>query len=344
MAGNFAADDAGKYAGHVWQRTIATMPAAHKSKVALQRINSKTAGATLPNGAALRAILAGFLDEDLGAAGDVTSNAMIAAGRVATALVVARTDGVLAGAPLVKALANIVNPSLRVRGFLRDGDRFHKGQQLFRIHGSLRGILLLERTLLNILGRLCGVATLTNAFASRVKATKAKVRDTRKTTPGLRALEKYAVCCGGGVSHRAGLFDAFLAKDNHVEGLNPHDMAMQIQSAAHTARRKHKLKFVMVEVDNLRQLAALLRFSAAEVDAILLDNMSLPMLRKAVALRDQMAPRVQLEASGGVTLRTVTAIAKTGVDFVSVGAITHSAPQIDLALDMQSKISKRTRR
>ncbi len=320
------------------------MPAAHKSKVASQRINSKSAGATLPNGAALRANLAGFLDEDLGAAGDVTSNAMIAAGRVATALVVARTDGVLAGAPLVKALVNIVNPSLRVRGFLRDGDRFHKGQKLFRIYGSLRGILLLERTLLNILGRLCGVATLTNAFSSRVKVTKAKVRDTRKTTPGLRALEKYAVCCGGGVSHRAGLFDAFLAKDNHVAGLNPKDMATQIQSAARAARRKHKLKFVMVEVDNLRQLTALLRFSSDEVDAILLDNMSLPHLRKAVALRDQMAPRVQLEASGGVTLRTVAPIAKTGVDFVSVGAITHSAPQIDLALDMQSKISKRKRR
>ena len=319
------------------------MPAARKNKVALQRINSKTAGATLPNGAALRAILAGFLDEDLGAAGDVTSNAMIAADRVATALVVARTDGVLAGAPLVKALANIVNPSLRVRGFLRDGDRFHKGQQLFRIHGSLRGILLLERTLLNILGRLCGVATLTNAFASRVKATKAKVRDTRKTTPGLRALEKYAVCCGGGVSHRAGLFDAFLAKDNHVAGLNPRRMALEIQRAIGVARRTHAIKFAMVEVDTLDQLDALLRLPHGVIDAILLDNMGVTTLRKAVALRNQLAPRVQLEASGGVTLVTVAAIAKTGVDFVSVGAITHSAAQIDFAMDIQTAPRKRGR-
>ena len=322
------------------------MANALKQKPFLQVHKASTTRATLPPGPALKKLLQIFLQEDLGAAGDVTSNAMIGAERVATAYVVARSAGVLAGAPIVKALANIVSPSLKVRGFMRDGDQFRKGQQLFRIQGSLRGILLLERTLLNILGRLCGVATLTNAFATRVRTSgaKTKVRDTRKTTPGLRALEKYAVCCGGGVSHRAGLFDAFLAKDNHVAGFNPRDMAMQIQIAARAARRKHALQFVMVEVDNLRQLAALLRFSSADVDAILLDNMSLPLLRQAVALRDQMAPRVQLEASGGVTLRTVAAIAQTGVDFVSVGAITHSAPQIDLALDMQSKISKRARR
>ena len=181
------------------------MANALKQKPFLQVHKASTTRATLPLGPALKKLLQIFLQEDLGAAGDVTSNAMIGAERVGTAYVVARSAGVLAGAPIVKALANIVSPSLKVRSFMRDGDRFRKGQQLFRMQGSLRGILLLERTLLNILGRLCGVATLTNAFATRVRTSgaKTKVRDTRKTTPGLRALEKYAVCCGGGVSHRA---------------------------------------------------------------------------------------------------------------------------------------------
>ena len=176
------------------------MANALKQKPFLQVHKASTTRAILPPGPALKKLLQIFLQEDLGAAGDVTSNAMISAERVGTAYVVARSAGVLAGAPIVKALANIVSPSLKVRGFMRDGDRFRKGQQLFRIQGSLRGILLLERTLLNILGRLCGVATLTNAFATRVRTSgaKTKVRDTRKTTPGLRALEKYAVCCGGG--------------------------------------------------------------------------------------------------------------------------------------------------
>jgi nicotinate-nucleotide pyrophosphorylase (carboxylating) len=341
VAGDFAANDAGKYAGHMGERTIGRMLNARKEKPISQLRNRRALSAQLPADAVLKKLLKNFLQEDLGAAGDVTSNALISARRKATAYVVARTAGVLAGARLVELLASMVHPALTLRGMVRDGERVRKGQKVFCISGSLRGILLLERTMLNLLGRLSGVATFTNTFAKQVQGTKARIRDTRKTTPGLRALEKYAVVCGGGVSHRAGLFDAFLAKDNHVAGLTPRRMAHDIHQAIVAARHKYKLKFAMVEVDTLDQLDALARLPNGVIDAILLDNMSLITLRKAVALRDRLAPRVQLEASGGVTLKTVAAIAQCGVDFVSVGAITHSAPQIDFAMDIQSASRKR---
>jgi nicotinate-nucleotide pyrophosphorylase (carboxylating) len=323
------------------ERTIGRMLNARKEKPISQLRNRRALSAQLPADAVLKKLLKNFLQEDLGTAGDVTSNAMISARRKATAYVVARSAGVLAGARLVELLASMVHPALTLRGMVRDGERVRKGQKVFCISGSLRGILLLERTILNLLGRLSGVATFTNTFAKQVQGTKARIRDTRKTTPGLRALEKYAVVCGGGVSHRAGLFDAFLAKDNHVAGLTPRRMAHDIHQAIVAARHKYKLKFAMVEVDTLDQLDALARLPNGAIDAILLDNMSLITLRKAVALRDRLAPRVQLEASGGVTLKTVAAIAQCGVDFVSVGAITHSAPQIDFAMDIQSASRKR---
>lgn len=269
---------------------------------------------------------------------------MISVDRRATAFVVARSAGVFAGAGVAQALARIAGPSIKIRLLLRDGERFRAGQALMRVSGRLREILRLERTLLNLLGRMCGVATLTRAFVDRTRGTAARIRDTRKTTPGLRALEKYAVRCGGGDSHRAGLFDAFLAKDNHVAGLVPDRMAAAIARGAAAARRKRKLSFTMAEVDSLRQLESLLRIRPAAVDAVLLDNMSAAKLRKAVALRDLLAPRVKLEASGGVTLRTVGAIARSGVDFVSVGAITHSAPQIDLGLDIKPAQRRALRR
>ncbi len=325
------------------ERTIGRMSNARKEKPFRQVSHRGALNAQLPPDAVLKNLLKNFLQEDLGAWGDVTSNAMISARSTATAYVVARTAGVLAGARLVELLAGMVRPALMVRGMVRDGERVRAGQKVFCISGSLRGILLLERTMLNLLGRLSGVATSTNSFATQVKGTKARIRDTRKTTPGLRALEKYAVVCGGGVSHRAGLFDAFLAKDNHVAGLTPQRMAHDIHQAIIAARRHNKLKFAMVEVDTLCQLDALLRLPNGVIDAILLDNMSLITLRKAVALRDRLAPGVQLEASGGVTLKTVAAIAQCGVDFVSVGAITHSAPQIDFAMDIQSPSRKRRR-
>ena len=341
VAGDFAANNAGKYAGHMCERTIGRMLNARKEKPFRQVSHRSALNAQLPADTVLKKLLKNFLHEDLGSVGDVTSNAMISARSKVTAYVVARTAGVLAGARLVELLASMVHPALTVRAMVRDGERVRKGQKVFCISGSLRGILLLERTMLNILGRLSGVATFTNAFATEVQGTKARIRDTRKTTPGLRALEKYAVVCGGGVSHRAGLFDAFLAKDNHVAGLTPRRMAHDIHQAIVAARHQYKLKFAMVEVDTLDQLDALLRLPNGVIDAILLDNMSLITLRKAVALRDRLAPRIQLEASGGVTLKTVASIAQCGVDFVSVGAITHSAPQIDFAMDIQSASRKR---
>lgn len=325
------------------ERTIGHMLNARKEKPCRQVTHRSALNAQLPPDAVLKKLLKNFLQEDLGAAGDVTSNAMISARSQATAYVVARTAGVLSGVRLVELLASMVRPTLTVRGMVRDGERVCEGQKVFCISGSLRGILLLERTMLNLLGRLSGVATFTNTFATQVKGTKARIRDTRKTTPGLRVLEKYAVVCGGGVSHRAGLFDAFLAKDNHVAGLTPQRMAHDIHQAIIAAYRHNTLKFAMVEVDTLDQLDALLRLPNGVIDAILLDNMSLVTLRKAVALRDRLAPGVQLEASGGVTLKTVAAIAQCGVDFVSVGAITHSAPQIDFAMDIQSVSPKKGR-
>ena len=327
----------------MYERTIVRMSNARKEKPFRQVTHRSALNAQLPPDAVLKKLLKNFLQEDLGAVGDVTSNAMISARSQATAYVVARTAGVLSGARLVELLASMTRPALTVRGMVRDGERVREGQKVFCISGSLRGILLLERTMLNLLGRLSGVATFTNTFATQVKGTKARIRDTRKTTPGLRALEKYAVVCGGGVSHRAGLFDAFLAKDNHVAGLTPQRMAHDIHQAIIAARRHNTLKFTMVEVDTLDQLNALLRLPNEVIDAILLDNMSLVTLRKAVALRDRLAPGVQLEASGGVTLKTVAAIAQCGVDFVSVGAITHSAPQIDFAMDIQSVSPKKGR-
>jgi len=341
VAGDFAANNAGKYAGHMCERTIGRMLNARKEKPFRQVSHRSALNAQLPADTVLKKLLKNFLHEDLGSVGDVTSNAMISARSKVTAYVVARTAGVLAGARLVELLASMVHPALTVRGMVRDGERVREGQKVFCISGSLRGILLLERTMLNLLGRLSGVATSTNSFATEVQGTKARIRDTRKTTPGLRALEKYAVVCGGGVSHRAGLFDAFLAKDNHVAGLTPRRMAHDIHQAIVAARHQYKLKFAMVEVDTLDQLDALLRLPNGVIDAILLDNMSLITLRKAVALRDRLAPRIQLEASGGVTLKTVASIAQCGVDFVSVGAITHSAPQIDFAMDIQSASRKR---
>ena len=327
----------------MYERTIVRMSNARKEKPFRQVSHRSALNAQLPSDAVLKKLLKNFLQEDLGAGGDVTSNAMISARSQATAYVVARTAGVLSGARLVELLASMTRPALTVRGMVRDGERVREGQKVFCISGSLRGILLLERTMLNLLGRLSGVATFTNTFTTQVKGTKARIRDTRKTTPGLRALEKYAVVCGGGVSHRAGLFDAFLAKDNHVAGLTPQRMAHDIHQAIIAARRHNTLKFTMVEVDTLDQLNALLRLPNGVIDAILLDNMSLVTLRKAVALRDRLAPGVQLEASGGVTLKTVAAIAQCGVDFVSVGAITHSAPQIDFAMDIQSVSPKKGR-
>jgi nicotinate-nucleotide pyrophosphorylase (carboxylating) len=270
------------------------------------------------------------LAEDLGTTGDRTSLSTIPADKSASAAFVARTPGVVAGLPAAALVCAAVDPALTFTPELPDGSPVEKGTRLAVVAGPLRSILAAERTALNFLQRLSGVATLTRKFVDLVAGTQAKVLDTRKTTPGWRLLEKYAVRCGGGTNHRVGLYDAILIKDNHIAGLG--DPATAVRRAVELARAYpgNAGLPVEVEVDSLDQMRQVL---PAKPEIVLLDNMTADQLRACVALRDELAPGVQLEASGGVNLTTVCGIAETGVDRISVGAITHSAVALDIGLD-----------
>ena len=264
------------------------------------------------------------LAEDLGRAGDVTAQACIPEGARMRAVFAARKAGVLAGIDCVRLALLAMDPGASITLKLRDGGAFEAGAVLAEVEADARAFLAAERTALNLLGRMCGIATLTRAYVEAVTGTKVRIADTRKTTPGLRALEKHAVQCGGGVNHRFGLDDAILIKDNHVA------VCGGVGEAVRRARAAvgHLMK-VEVEVDGLDQLDEAL---AAGPDVIMLDNFTLPMLREAVA---RTAGRITLEASGGVNLETVRGIAETGVDVISVGALTHSAPALDVGLDVR---------
>ena len=263
------------------------------------------------------------LAEDLGRAGDITSAATVPASATAEAVIAARKPGTLAGMPLARAAFQQMDPSLAFQPAAEDGSRIEAGAILARISGSARAILGAERVALNFLCHLSGIATLTRRYADAIAHTKARIVDTRKTTPGLRALEKYAVRAGGGLNHRFGLDDAVLIKDNHIA------VAGGIDAAIGGARKfAGHLVRIEVEVDTLDQLREAL---AAGAEIVLLDNMDPAMLREAVALA---AGKAVLEASGGITLDSVAAVAETGVDFISSGAITHSAPALDLGLDI----------
>ena len=267
-------------------------------------------------------IVRAALAEDLGRAGDLTAQACIPAHARLSAAFVARKPGVAAGLACVRLAIHALDPDAKVELVAQDGDALHPGAVLARVEANARALLSAERTALNLLGRLSGVATLTRAYVEAVAGTGAKITDTRKTTPGLRALEKYAVRCGGGVNHRFGLDDAILIKDNHIAACG---------GAAEAVRRArafagHLVK-VEVEVDTVAQLDEVL---PERPDVVMLDNFSLPDLAEAVARAKGGAT---LEASGGVTLETVRAIAETGVDVISVGALTHSAPVLDIGLD-----------
>jgi nicotinate-nucleotide pyrophosphorylase (carboxylating) len=265
------------------------------------------------------------LAEDLGRAGDVTSIATIPADASARAKVVAREAGVIAGLPIVAAALRKLAPDIAIAAHARDGDGVAAKTMLMDIAGSARAVLAAERVALNLLGRLSGVATATHEFVRRVAGTRTRICCTRKTTPGLRALEKYAVRCGGGFNHRFGLDDAILIKDNHIAvagGIRP-----VLERAKACAGHLVKIE---IEVDTLDQLDEVLAVGMA--DAVLLDNMSIDELRKAVAM---VKGRFVLEASGGITLDTIAAVAATGVDYASSGWITHSAPNLDVALDIE---------
>lgn len=267
------------------------------------------------------------LAEDLGRAGDVTAAACIPEGARMKAAFVARKPGVLAGIDAVRLAVLALDPKAHIELRLEDGAAFDAAAVLAVVEADARAFLSAERTALNLVGRLSGVATLTRAYVQAVQGTDARIADTRKTTPGLRALEKHAVACGGGMNHRFGLDDAILIKDNHVAVCG--GVAQAVRRAR--AFAPHLMK-VEVEVDGLDQLDQVLALidEGAAPDVVMLDNFSLADLRTAVA---RVAGRLVLEASGGVDLTTVRAIAETGVDVISVGALTHSAPVLDIGLD-----------
>jgi nicotinate-nucleotide pyrophosphorylase (carboxylating) len=265
------------------------------------------------------------LDEDLGRAGDVTSIATIPEDTPARAVLVARQAGVIAGLPLAVATFQKLSPDIRIEAHARDGAVVAKGLQVLDISGPARAVLAGERTALNFVGRLSGVATLTADYVRHTAGTKLRICCTRKTTPGLRALEKYAIRCGGGFNHRFGLDDAILIKDNHIAvagGVRP-----VLERARNSAGHLVKIE---IEVDTLAQLREVLDTGLADV--VLLDNMDIPTLTEAVNLSQG---RVVLEASGGVTQGSIAKIAATGVDYASSGALTHSAPNFDVALDIE---------
>ena len=270
-------------------------------------------------------VVRGALAEDLHYGPDVTSEATAAAGARAVAGVVAREPGVLAGLPVALAVLDAAGvPPEAAEPRHADGDRIAAGAEVLRIRSGLRELLGAERTLLNVLTHLSGIATATRAWADALSGTGCAVRDTRKTIPGLRQLEKYAVRCGGGLNHRMGLGDAALIKDNHVAAAGSVTKAIEAVRAATPALP------LEVECDDLTQVEEAL---AAGAQLILLDNMDLADLRAAVALAKRY-PSVRLEASGGLRLATARAVAETGVDFVAVGALTHSSPALDLGLDI----------
>lgn len=264
------------------------------------------------------------LEEDLGRAGDLTSEAVLPSGLQAVARIVARSAGRVAGLPAAASAFPLLDPAVEIEFQAADGEDVQAGASLATIRGAARSILSAERTALNLLGRLCGIATVTRDLVAQVAPHGARIVDTRKTTPGLRVLEKHAVRCGGGHNHRFGLDDAVLIKDNHVA------LAGGIRPAVERARERvgHMVK-IELEVDSLDQLREALDLG---VDVVLLDNMSLETLREAVRMAKGKAVT---EASGGITPKTAAAIAATGVDLLSVGWLTHSAPALDVALDIE---------
>ncbi|MEM8946709.1 MAG: carboxylating nicotinate-nucleotide diphosphorylase [Planctomycetota bacterium] len=285
-----------------------------------------------------RAIVRLAIAEDLADAQDWTSVALVPADRQGAANVVTRESGVVAGMKAISTVIEEMSANLTAEFAAEDGDAVKAQARLVTLRGNVRDVLTVERTLLNLVSRLMGVATLANRFASEVRGTAAQVYDTRKTTPGWRRLEKYAVHCGGAANHRMGLYDAILIKDNHLaqRGRQAYDVAEAVRDAQTFVEQRDDLQgmVVQVEVDTLAQLEDVL---PARPDIVLLDNMEPALLIRAVTLRDKQAPEVQLEASGGVDLQTVREIAMTGVERISVGALTHSACSLDIGLDWHAE-------
>jgi nicotinate-nucleotide pyrophosphorylase (carboxylating) len=280
--------------------------------------------------------------EDLGPLGDCTSKALIPKGATGAADLIARQGGIVAGLPAAEIAVHLIDAAVQWGPETDEGARVAPGQRIARLEGPARGILAAERLLLNLLARLSGIATLAGRYVEAVAGTPARIYDTRKTTPGWRRLEKYAVRVGGGCNHRTGLFDAVLIKDNHLAfgrestwGTARFSPAEAVAHARQWIKRRipqlvRSRMIVEIEVDSLEQLDEVL---PASPDIVLLDNMSPAQLREAVARRGARAPAVELEASGGVNLETVRQVAETGVERISVGALTHSCQALDFGLD-----------
>lgn len=281
---------------------------------------------------ALESVIRLAIEEDLGPDRlDATSSLLIDESATGQARIVAREAGVLSGLATLPNWLSAFHENLRHEAQAQDGQALSAGDVVAELSGPLQALLAAERPILNMLSHLSGIATQTSAFVQAVQGTGARIVDTRKTLPGYRGLQKYAVACGGGATHRMGLYDAVLVKDNHLSGLPASQWTMPLASLIDSAKHRIAgLKFVMVEVDTLEQLEAVL---PAKPDLVLLDNMPPSVLARAVAERDQLAPEVRLEASGGVTFKTVRAIAESGVDRISIGALTHSLTALDLGLD-----------
>ena len=262
------------------------------------------------------------LAEDVGS-GDVTSDGVVAPDATAEAVILVKRPGVVCGLEAARAVFQTLDPGIRFEPLAADSDRIEDvPAEVVRVQGTARALLTGERTALNLLGRLSGIATLTRRYVDAIEGTGAEILDTRKTTPGLRGLEKHAVRCGGGRNHRFGLDDGILIKDNHLR------LAGGVRAAVARIRATGTDLPVEVEAETIDDVRDAL---ASGADIVLLDNMSIDQLREAVAITDG---RVKLEASGGVSLETVRAIAETGVDFVSVGALTHSAPALDISMEV----------
>lgn len=285
--------------------------------------------------ATARDIVVKALAEDLRDVGDITGISVLPPEIEATVEVVSRKHGRLSGVPIAQIVFEELDADVRWNAKLADGDRLEPGSVIASINGSVRSLLSGERTALNFLTHLSGVASLTNQFVEAVDGTRAVILDTRKTLPGYRDIQKYAVRCGGGTNHRRGLFDAILIKDNHLAFLDEKDREIpEVLAAARKYSDENGNVVVQVEVDTLEQLALAL---PAGPDIVLLDNMKPDTLREAVVMRNDGNPSVLLEASGGVNLKTVRGIAESGVDRISIGALTHSAPTLDLGFDWPKK-------
>ena len=268
------------------------------------------------------------LDEDFGNSGDLTANLLVPESAKAALYIRSRESGVLAGMQAAQMTYALVDPSVKFTAKKKDGDKLSKGTLIATVSGPARALLSAERVALNFLGRMSGIATLTADYVRLVKGTNVRIAATRKTTPGLRAVEKQAVLAGGGYTHRESLSAAIMIKDNHIA------LAGGVSKALNTIRKKaDHMARVSVEVDTLAQLKTVLKFSP---DVILLDNMNATKLKKAVAIVETFAGhRPVLEASGGVNLQTVRSLAESGIDVISIGALTHSAPNFDIGMDAQ---------